>query len=365
MLAPRILHYTKRQIIWECADGLKFEASAIGDKEIGSGQIDWHFHKSNLQPYVAKALSVMNPGWWRVADYTGSYLGVKITLESLHQLRTWQQCVDEYSSRSLTIPTDKLHALAGVASVLNHNYVLGNYLAGLWSLRLAASLDWARPWALLSSPPVYTAPSWSWASVNGAVSSSILGSHLEILLPPTDELGKTWAEMFELRLIKHHMVLQDEFNPYGAVLEGSYIIVEGTCITHKEFVRLSEDIFRDSFSGPTIVLDRINTYDCPCCGPGRQEDKDYENVDLGSQPQSSSLEPALPYDFCLLLIADAWRNPRGFVDMLLLRWVDEEAKVAERVGLVRMAIWQGEEDLSHFDRRFRAGAWKRWTLKLV
>jgi hypothetical protein len=201
--------------------------------------------------------------------------------------------------------------------------------------------------------------------VNGAVSSSILGSHLEILLPPTDELGKTWAEMFELRLIKHHMVLQDEFNPYGAVLEGSYIIVEGTCITHSEFVRLSEDIFRDSFSGPTIVLDRSNTYDCPCCRPGRQEEKDYENVDLGAQPQSTSLEPALPYDFCMFLIADAWRNPRGFVDMLLLRWVDEEAKVAERVGLVRMAIWQGEEDLSHFDRIFRAGAWKRWTLKLV
>lgn len=305
-----------------------------------------------------------NPGWWRQVDYTtNSYLGTKLTAKSLYQLRTWQQCADEYSSRSLTIPTDKLHALSGVAIVLNHNHVLGNYLAGLWSLRLAASLDWARPWALLSSPPVYVAPSWSWAKVNGAVSSSVLALPLEILLPPTDETGKIWAGMIDLRLVKHHMVLQDESNPYGAVLEGTYIIVEGTCITHKEFARWSEDIFRDSFSGPTIVLDRSNTYDCPCCRSNRQEESNHEDVDLENQPRHTQPQPALPYDFCMFLIANAWRNPEGFVDMLLLRWVDEETKVAERVGLVRMSMWQREEDLSHFDDKFRAGARKRWTLK--
>jgi hypothetical protein len=62
MLAPRIIHYTRRQMIWECTGGLKFEASGIRDEVVGSGQRDLQFTKANFQPFVTKALSGTNNG---------------------------------------------------------------------------------------------------------------------------------------------------------------------------------------------------------------------------------------------------------------------------------------------------------------
>ncbi|CAJ2511167.1 Uu.00g067920.m01.CDS01 [Anthostomella pinea] len=39
MLAPRTVHYTEHQMIWECAAGYQFEALGILDKQRGSGQV--------------------------------------------------------------------------------------------------------------------------------------------------------------------------------------------------------------------------------------------------------------------------------------------------------------------------------------
>lgn len=375
MLAPRIIHYTRRQMIWECAKGLRFEASGIDEKKIGSGQIDLDFKKEKLQPFVTKALDGANSAFDGQNDNVDRASDAKLSQISLNQIRTWQQCVDEYSKCSLTISSDKLHALSGVAAIVNHDGEMGQYLAGLWSKHVAAGLIWSRPWALLSSPSAYRAPSWSWASVDGEVSSLVLASLPELLQPSTDETGKKWAKRFDLKLIKHHMVLQDTRNAYGAVLEGSYIIVEGACITHKELLRLSKDIYEDSFNGPTTVLDKSNIYDCPCCGPPAQENGDssqedeessqeQEDASAENQPQDDTHKPA-HYDFCMFLISDAWRSPKGFVDMLLLSWVDQETKVAKRVGLLRMSLWQKKEDLEHFNQKFNAAERERWTLKLV
>jgi hypothetical protein len=48
MLAPRILYYTKRPIIWECAEGLRFEASGIKDDTVGSEHVGQRLNKDKL-----------------------------------------------------------------------------------------------------------------------------------------------------------------------------------------------------------------------------------------------------------------------------------------------------------------------------
>ncbi|CZR66357.1 uncharacterized protein PAC_16258 [Phialocephala subalpina] len=88
----------------------------------------------------------------------------------------WHGQAVEYTRRQLTCAPDKLPAISGIASVL-HPVTGSKYLAGLWVDNLVNDLCWERvdvgevekrrpSWVIPSS---YRAPSFSWASVDGAV----------------------------------------------------------------------------------------------------------------------------------------------------------------------------------------------------
>jgi len=359
MLSPRILHFTKRQLIWECAEGFKFEASGIQEVQVGSGQIDQRFSKKKLQPYVTRAFEPP-------MDLIDEEVQRKDILE---RVRAWQQCVDEYSSRSLTIPSDKFHALSGVASIINHDGKMGQYLAGIWSNYVAAGLAWGRQYALLTPPPAYRAPSWSWASVDGTIGSLILASPPKLLEPTHNDEGRMWAAKFDIELVEHLIKLQDESNPYGTVLEGSYIVIKGTYITADEHRRLSKQLDNIGFDGQSIGLDKSNAFSCPCCGPRGPDDLgdgSDEDDDDDFDPRGRKRDYGDPhYDLCLFLFSDVWHNPGGFVDLLLLRWTDKDKKIAERVGLSRITIWEHEGPRESFCEKFLAADWKRAELKLV
>ncbi|KAK5130758.1 hypothetical protein LTR08_001703 [Meristemomyces frigidus] len=71
-------------------------------------------------------------------------------------------------------PGDKLLAFSGVAQVYA-DLLKDEYLAGLWGSRLVLELLWRKKWNhdcsldLRNRPSQYRAPSWSWASIDGAV----------------------------------------------------------------------------------------------------------------------------------------------------------------------------------------------------
>jgi hypothetical protein len=387
MLAPRILHYTKRQMIWECADGFKFEASGIPDSKTGSGQFDHAFSKQNFQPFVTRALKT---------DKLGAVEDISASREQIRRIRTWQQCVDEYTKRNLTVSSDKLHAISGVAAIINSDGQMGEYLAGLWSEHIATGFAWSRDWALLKTPPTYRAPSWSWASVDGNASSNVLASSPKLLESPGTDLGRKWASKFDIKLIEHSMVLQNPANVYGPVLEGSYLIVECTCITNKELPLLCTNMGADL----GIAFDKSNAADCSCCAPPGSESEDSsvcgtEDVPKipdrphvatvstvmnyladvewdpsptedeeceSSQPLAKTSENA-HFDVAMYVMADAWHNPDGFVDLLLLSWVDQEERVAKRTGYAR--IEYDEEGLEAFSDAFLGGNWERLRIRLI
>lgn len=273
MLAPRILHYTKRQTIWECAEGLKFEASGIRDDEVGSGQVSQRFNKNKLQPFFTQCLRLGSDECDKEAAISSPGPDSDLANDTIARLRTWQQCVDEYAKRNLTVPSDKFHAISGVAAIMNRDQELGHYLAGIWSKHVAAGLAWSRQWALLTSPPTYRAPSWSWASVDGVSSSLVLVSSPELLEPPDSELGKRWATTFDLELIEHNMKLQDVSQDYGSVLEGSYIIVKGSCIAREELGVLLQAVPHIN-TNMVIAFDKSTAADCPCCRPSGQKGRE-------------------------------------------------------------------------------------------
>ena len=89
---------------------------------------------------------------------------------SLHQL--WFALVSGYCDGKLTEGTDKLIAIAGVATRVR-SHLRMRYLAGLWQDSLWLDLLWFSKYdPKLPRPSKYRAPTWSWASIDDAHISS-------------------------------------------------------------------------------------------------------------------------------------------------------------------------------------------------
>ncbi|EKG16401.1 Heterokaryon incompatibility [Macrophomina phaseolina MS6] len=187
VLSPRVLIYTHDSIVWKCFchdKGLVY--NSLTGQAFGR---DWNGYCASaglttmrlcpsgevLQPSVTVTMPsflLLDPS----SQQPGG--GSKLTRAQarLHQLyRIWEFLVQDYSTRRLTRPDDKLPALAGLATYFQRalNDV---YIAGLWKGHFVHELCWtvdAKRAAALGgaerpeSP--WRAPSWSWMSIDGPV----------------------------------------------------------------------------------------------------------------------------------------------------------------------------------------------------
>jgi hypothetical protein len=81
----------------------------------------------------------------------------------------WHKLVEEYTSRRLTFPQDKLPAFAGLAQRFA-SMTESTYVAGLWKEHIVEDLAWLRdPRTALDPMVIYVAPSFSWASIPSPV----------------------------------------------------------------------------------------------------------------------------------------------------------------------------------------------------
>lgn len=138
LLAPRTIHFAFDQIFWECRHTRACETFPKGVPDYASRVID------TLTEICAENLIGSNEEW-------------------LH----W---VKEYTKKTLTRDSDKLVAIAGLATYAQRklNWTEDDYVAGLWRYDLSVDLLWrvAGVGAKISS---YVAPSWSWASIRGEI----------------------------------------------------------------------------------------------------------------------------------------------------------------------------------------------------
>lgn len=83
----------------------------------------------------------------------------------------WINLVERYTKYALTFGSDKLIAQSGIATYFHHTKLpREQYLAGTWACHMPDALLWTPIGGTRSPPDQYRAPSWSWASVDGAVS---------------------------------------------------------------------------------------------------------------------------------------------------------------------------------------------------
>lgn len=176
LLSPRISYFTTHEVRWEC-----FECDEC---ECGQGQ-----KRDNRRLTHRQKMS--NPDAEDARQY-------------------WESLVVDYAHLSLTVATDRLPALAGIAEQFGaaHGARLGRYVAGMWEGCLWSQLAWeleettenldGRP----SRPTAYCGPSWPWVSVSGAPT-----------FPETSTLEVSEDKLF---VTECHIELAGT-SPYGAV----------------------------------------------------------------------------------------------------------------------------------------------------
>jgi hypothetical protein len=155
ILSPRVLHYDKDQLVWEC-DTLSACERFPGPTGI-EGLVD---AKKRVRASVDKLRCV------QVIDRP---LG-----QELHD--SWKPIIKAYSSAGLTKQTDRLIAIEGIAQWLAQKYT-SSYVAGLFTRNMESQLAWKvgdddkrqREGSRLRIPDIRVAPSWSWASFLGEI----------------------------------------------------------------------------------------------------------------------------------------------------------------------------------------------------
>lgn len=164
LLAPRVLHFSRHQITWECAGSCAWEKAPVFRDELPDLE---YLTGSILERYMVLLRSMQRLG---LSD------GVAAT-----EGHRWQTLVEKYTRSDLTKHSDKLIAFSGIARQLAP--FGGQYVAGLWVKSMPKALLWeARPLGSISEPGrrerpgEYFAPTFSWAAADGQVDVERPGS---------------------------------------------------------------------------------------------------------------------------------------------------------------------------------------------
>lgn len=198
-LSPRILHFGIGEIFWECRQKFlceRFPVELPGDFD---------------RVHDLKRFDVQSPYSWIDQRLTKGQTARIDACNLEARDKMWRAIVMVYSETCLSFADDRAVALSGIAKVLRNTFD-DQYVAGLWG----RGMEYQLAWSILSQQRgkfqrshIYLAPTWSWLSVDGLVSSSHLG--------PTDQI---YVEVLDVSL-KHHSV-----DTTGSIADG-FLVLKG------------------------------------------------------------------------------------------------------------------------------------------
>lgn len=153
LLSPRTVHFTTDQVFWEC----------------------FCHHNAEFMPDdVSRFMNVGHLSKNQILNQRKPTQNIEDNSQAESLQRTWSMVVSAYTECDLSVASDRLPAVAGLASVIAKQWGVdkpGDYLAGLWKSSLAEGLLWhssqSRQWNCISRS--WRAPSWSWARIDGPI----------------------------------------------------------------------------------------------------------------------------------------------------------------------------------------------------
>jgi hypothetical protein len=157
MLSPRLLHFAKKQIFWDCATLSACEGYPGG------------------LPFVVDSTARTDRHWrgrlqQRSRDQKSLVVGAND--DSIETF--WQTAVLKYTSCELTKQKDKTVAIWSIAKTVR-DITEEEYACGLWGYNLEEQLAWEVNDAGKGSRKAelqWRFPSWSWVSVKGSISAA-------------------------------------------------------------------------------------------------------------------------------------------------------------------------------------------------
>lgn len=153
LLSPRLLHFSRNQIFWDCA--------TLSACETLPGEI----------PAVLQNQAATDRHWRERLQDTALMIP-PISGTANHSLEAfWSSAVLSYTSCNITKQSDKLKALWGIAKLVR-DALSEEYGAGLWEPELHQQLAWrVVDWekSVRTKDLDLGFPSWSWPSVSGPI----------------------------------------------------------------------------------------------------------------------------------------------------------------------------------------------------
>ncbi|KAM0431385.1 hypothetical protein ACHAPT_005362 [Fusarium lateritium] len=217
-LSPRVIHYSRDTIRWECvcqkatlefpwSDGLSFNNALRA------------FDQGQLQPQGTE-------GWYsNEAARKNSFV--------------WFEVVERYTKRSLTKQTDILPAVSGIARYFSKE-IGDKYHAGLFESHGVIGLIWKIQDGSKDKRTrhhEYLAPSWSWASIKGPA---------EWWWTLKQNKNEAVDHTFTPQILKMSTVLVGD-DPFG-ILKGGILKIKGLLVTVGAIWRDEDDLKPDQRS---------------------------------------------------------------------------------------------------------------------
>ncbi|OTA70156.1 HET-domain-containing protein [Hypoxylon sp. EC38] len=293
-LAPSNLFCATDQLWWVCLEGSYCEAYP---RDLNNLLDNGLSRPSRLGAIRTLIVPSINPPSYRKSR--GIWLPQGGDNESFAPRRfmyMWMELVEDYSGSTTTESDDKLVAIGGIVKLCQEwmrktlsSQEIG-YYSGMWRLFFLEQLSWntrcvseayrrCRRWT-----GTYTIPSWSWASVNGAIhfSTPSWSRNNQLILPEAAEVSKPLATIPSLEA--------RQTDPYGREDNQSILEVHGMTL------RITFDAFDDKNLEPIV----------------------FARTEIEQLKQTGQLLIRVTFD-CYEELLGARNNPCGYTVMPLFR----------------------------------------------
>ncbi|KAI3400707.1 hypothetical protein diail_1916 [Diaporthe ilicicola] len=233
LLAPRVLHFCKGSIAWECGGFTRAEGQPTGlpKLQLRHDKILPEVSLKGLEPFEhGKILRSIRLGSATEPD-------THIPERDLYGFELWARVVEVYSRLNLTVAKDKLIALSGIAQLMSTK-VLGSredparYVAGLWYRYLESQLLWrVEPtfrrqdqtfYQPARRPTDFRVPSFSWASVDAQIGVDGQPGNGIIYGEVTDQ-----DLLIDLGTGQDNVVIKTKTDNAFGVVDGGHIMIYG------------------------------------------------------------------------------------------------------------------------------------------
>jgi hypothetical protein len=323
IMCPRVLHFCKDQIAWECAEFQRAEG-----------------HPEGLPTWRKKLGEIVDEGLFKGLSMEDGLRLRRIRLKgcpdpdthipNLYVYELWKRIVEAYSKMKLTVSRDKLIALSGIAKRFSEDTQC-RYIAGMWLNYLESQLLWQVEdlfkdgmFENQSKRDPSRAPSFSWASLDTP--------HGLTYGEATDYEPHPDKELF-FRVVKHNIVLADDKNEFGLIKEGQLWLK----VQHLRRIRIHrlEPPFRVPFSWQLYETD-------PTIRHGNARMGEYYNMYLDAPESDRDIFEEEAELYCMAAAygeRTVKQSSRSLICLLLkLRGFREDGcREFKRIGLTKLS----------------------------